>query len=172
MTADLALPLLMRWIHVGTAIVVVGGLIFYRLVFVPVAERILSEEERERLHEPLMRRWKMYIHPPIILFLISGFYNFIFVTSALHQGQRVYHALFGLKFLLALGIFALLIIMTSTMDWSQKLRKNQALWSVLIVLTAVVVLLGGYMKVMPKAVSGGEAIENAPGEVVAGDGEL
>lgn len=172
MTADLVMPLLMRWIHVGTAIVVVGGLIFYRLVYAPVAERILSEEERERLREPLMRRWKMYIHPPIILFLISGFYNYIFVTSAQHQGQGLYHALFGMKFLLALGVFALLIIMTSTMDWSQKLRKNQALWSVLLVLTAVVVLLGGYMKVMPKAAGGGEASESAPAEVIEADGDL
>ena len=38
MTADIALPLLMRWIHVGTAIVVVGGLVYYRFVFVPIAE--------------------------------------------------------------------------------------------------------------------------------------
>ena len=172
MTADLVMPLLMRWIHVGTAIVVVGGLIFYRLVFAPVAERILSEEERERLREPLMRRWKMYIHPPIILFLISGFYNYFFVTSAQHQGQGLYHALFGMKFLLALGVFALLIVMTSTMDWSQKLRKNQALWSVLLVLTAVVVLLGGYMKVMPKAADGGEASESAPTEILEADGDL
>ncbi len=172
MTADLVLPLLMRWIHVGTAIVVVGSLVFYLLVFVPIAERVLTEEERERLREPLMRRWKMFIHPPIILFLISGFYNYIFVTSALHQGQGLYHALFGLKFLLALGIFALSIIMTSTMAWSEKMRKNRSLWSVLLVLGAAVVLLGGYMKVMPKAADGGEAIESAPGEVVEGDGGL
>ncbi len=172
MTADLVLPLLMRWIHVGTSIVVAGGLVFYLLVFVPIAERILSAEERERLREPLMRRWKMYIHPPIILFLITGFYNYIFVTSALHQGQGLYHALFGLKFLLALVLFALLLIMTSTMAWSQKLRKNQVLWSVSLVLAAAVVLLGGYMKVMPQAAGGEEAIESAPGEVVEADGDL
>lgn len=150
MTAELALPLLMRWIHVGMAIVLVGGLIFYRLVFIPVASKVLSEEEQEKLRVPLMRRWKMYIHPPIILFLISGFYNYIFITSGNHVGQGLYHALFGMKFLLALCVFALGIIMTSTLTWSEKLRKNQALWSILLVLAVAVALIGGYMKVMPQ----------------------
>lgn len=157
MTAEMALPLLMRWIHVGTAIVLVGGLIFYRLVFVPVVTKVLSDEEREKLRVPLMRRWKMYIHPPVILFLVSGFYNYIFVTSGNHEGQGLYHALFGVKFLLALGVFALGIIMTSTMGWSEKLRKNQALWSVLVLLAVAVALIGGYMKVMPHS----EPVETA-----------
>ena len=149
MTAELALPLLMRWIHVGSAIVLVGGLIFYRLVFVPAASKVFSEEELEKLREPLMRRWKMYIHPSILLFLISGFYNYLVVTRVLHEGQGLYHALFGMKFLLALCVFALAIIMTSTMTWSEKLRKNQALWSILVLLAITVALIGGYMKVMP-----------------------
>ncbi len=149
MTTELALSLLMRWIHVLTAIVLVGGLIFYRLVFVPVAAKVLSEEEQEKLHVPLMRRWKMFIHPPIVLFLLSGFYNYAFVTSANHEGQALYHALFGVKFLLALGVFALAIVMTSTMGWSENLRKKQALWSMLVLLSVVVVLIGGYLKVMP-----------------------
>lgn len=172
MSADLVLPLLMRWTHVGTAIVVVGALVFYLLVYVPIAKRVLSEEERERLREPLMRRWKMFIHPPIVLFLISGFYNYIFVTSALHQGQGLYHALFGVKFLLALGIFALLIIMTSTMAWSEKMRKKQGLWSVLLVLGAAIVLLGGFMKVMPQAGGGEDAAESVRSEIVEADGDL
>ena len=165
MMDDLVLPLLMRWIHVGTAIVVVGGLIFYRLVFVPVAEKVLSEEERGRLWEPLMRRWKMFIHPAIVLFLVSGFYNYMFVTSALHQGQGLYHALFGVKFLLALGLFGLSIVMTSTMSWSEKLRQKRVLWSVLLVLGTTLVLIGGFMKVMPTA-EGGDAPESVQVEVV------
>ena len=159
MTAELALPLLMRWIHVGSAIVLVGGLIFYRLVFVPVASKVLSDEELEKLREPLMRRWKMYIHPSILLFLISGFYNYLVVTRGLHEGQGLYHALFGMKFLLALCVFALAIIMTSTMTWSEKLRKNRALWSILVLLAVAVALIGGYMKVMPQTTA-----ESAPVE--------
>ena len=163
MTAEIALPLLMRWIHVGTAIVLVGGLVFYRLVFVPIADRVLSDEEREKLREPLMRRWKMFIHPPIILFLVSGFYNYIYVTSGQHEGQGLYHALFGLKFLLSLGVFALAIIMTSTMKWSEKFRKNQALWAVLLLLATAVVLIAGYMKVMPKGSADASQIESVAG---------
>ena len=149
METDLVIPLLMRWIHIGTAIVLVGGLVFYRLVFVPVANKILSDEERERLREPLMRRWKLYIHPPIVLFLISGFYTYAFVTSSQHNGQALYHALFGVKFLLALGVFALGIMLTSTMKWSEQIRTKQALWAVLLLLSTAVVLIAGFMRTMP-----------------------
>lgn len=172
MTAEIAMPLLMRWLHVGTAIVVVGGLVFYRLVFVPIADKVLSDEEREKLREPLMRRWKIFIHASIILFLISGFYNYIYVTSAQHEGQGLYHALFGLKFLLALGVFALAIIMTSTMTWSEKFRKNQALWAVLILLASAVVLIGGYMKVMPAGSNHASQIDSGAGAVSEEAGDL
>lgn len=149
METELLVPLLMRWIHIGTAIVLVGGLVFYRFVFVPVANRILSDEERERLREPLMRRWKLFIHPPIILFLVSGFYNYAAVTSGQHDGQALYHALFGMKFLCAIGVFALGIMLTSTMKWSEQIRAKQALWSVLLLLSAAVVLIAGFMHTMP-----------------------
>lgn len=165
MAAGNALPLLMRWIHVGTAIIVVGGLVYYLLVFVPIANRVLSGEERERLRIPLMRRWQMYIHLPVVLFLISGFYNYIYVTSGQHAGQGLYHALFGLKFLLSLGTFALAITMTSTMAWSERFRKNQSLWAVLLLLASTVVLIGGYMKVMPEGPDAASLIDSGAGAV-------
>lgn len=166
METDMLLPLLMRWIHVVTAVVLVGGLIFYRFVFVPVANTVLTPDEREKLQVPLMRRWKLFVHPPIILFLGSGFYNYLFVTRFNHEGQGLYHMLFGAKFLLALVVFGLGIVMTSTMAWSEKLRRNQGLWGVLIVLALAVVLLGGYMKVMPGGDAGADLEETTVVEVI------
>lgn len=164
MSNELIPVLIMRWIHVGTAVVVAGGVVFYCLVFNPVARKVLSQEERDKLWEPLMRRWKMFIHPPIILFLVSGFYNYMFVTARLHEGQGLYHALFGMKFLLALGVFALAIIMTSTMGWSVKVRAKQGLWMLLLLMVTTVVLIGGFMRVMPTSygVPAGEEFEPVP----------
>ena len=117
MESEFLLALLMRWIHIVTAVVLAGGLFYYRFVFTPVAQKALSEEEREKLHEPLMRRWKLFVHPPIVLFLVSGFYNYLAVTRFLHEGQPLYHILFGIKFMLALGVFTIAIVVTSTMAW-------------------------------------------------------
>lgn len=149
MTIDFLLPLIMRWIHIFSAVLVVGGIVFYRWVYLPAVEKVLSPEDQEALRVPLMKRWKPIIHPPIILFLVSGFYNYFAVTRLLHEDQPLYHALFGVKFLLALPVFALVIIDTSTMAWSEKLRKSGRLWPLLTVLALVVVAIGGYMRVMP-----------------------
>ena len=167
----LPLDLLFRWIHIGTAIVILGGSVFLRFVLMPAAKD-LPEAEHDALRERLMGRWRKIVGIGIGLFLISGFYNYIFVTSALHQGQGLYHALFGVKFLLALGLFALFIIMTSTMPWSEKMRKKQGLWSVLLVLGTAIVLLGGFMKVMPQAGGGEDAAESVRSEIVEADGDL
>lgn len=158
MEPEMLVTLFMRWIHIGTAIVLVGGLVFYQFVFVPIANKILSDDERERLREPLMRRWKLFIHPPIVLFLISGFYTYAFVTSSQHEGQALYHALFGIKFLLALGVFALGIMLTSTMKWSEQIRSKQALWTLLLLLATAVVLIAGFMRVMPGPTSMDEPV--------------
>ena len=143
------LALVMRLIHIGSAIVVVGGFVFYRLVLVPVLNQTMSDEARSELYEPLMRKWKLFVHPTIILFLVSGFYNYIAVTRFEHEGQSIYHALFGVKFLLALIVFALAIVLTSTMEWSTKLRNHAGLWWVLMVALTSVVVLGSYLKVLP-----------------------
>ncbi len=145
------LPLISRWVHIGSAVLVSGTLLFYALAYVPIAQKVLDEETRERLREPIMRRMKLWLHPPIILFLASGFYNYIAVTAPNHEGQGLYHALFGIKFLLAILVFALMLILTSTMKWSEKLRAKTSLWQVLIVALIAVIAIAGVMKVMPHA---------------------
>ena len=149
MESDLILPLVMRWIHMLSALTMVGGSVFLWLVYLPISSRILSEEERAKLYEPLMRRWKLLVHPTIILFLVSGFYTYIAVTRFQHEGQAIYHMAFGIKFLAAMVVFAFMIILTSTMSWSVKLREHQGLWWAFMASIAVVVLLAGFMRVLP-----------------------
>ena len=143
------LALVMRLVHIGSAIVVAGGFVFYRLVLVPVLRQSISDEARAELSEPLMRRWKLFVHPTILLFLLSGFYNYLAVTRFQHEGQGIYHALFGIKFLLALIVFALAIVLTSTTEWSKKLREHTGLWWALMAALTSVVVIASYMKVLP-----------------------
>jgi hypothetical protein len=102
-----------------------------------------------------MKKWKLLLHPPIILFLVSGMYNYLVVTRFLHEDQALYHALFGVKFLLALVVFALYIVLTSTMKWSEGLREKNILWVLLVLLVTAIVAIAGTMKTLPIVVVGG-----------------
>ena len=149
MDATLVLPAIMRWIHMLSAIAVAGGIFFYVLVLRPALAKALAPEHAAMLREPLMRRWKLIVHPSIVLFLLSGFYNYLVVTSPMHEGQGLYHALFGVKFLLSLALFGFAIVLTSTRTWSARWRESRGAWLALTLITLAVVLLGGVMKVMP-----------------------
>lgn len=155
MDATIALPALMRWIHMLSAVTVAGSIFFYLAVLRPAAAKALTPEQHAALREPLMRRWKMLIHPSIVLFLVSGFYNYLTITAPAHDGQALYHALFGVKFLLSLVLFALAIVLTSTRAWSQRWRDSRGAWLLLGALTLAIVLIAGLMKVMPGPAAAG-----------------
>lgn len=154
MTSDLLLPLFMRWLHIFCAVVVAGSIFFYCFAIMPASKKAFDGDMPDAFRVAMMKKWKLLLHPPIILFLVSGMYYYSSVTRFLHDGQPLYHALFGVKFLLALVIFALYIAMTSTMKWSEGIRDKNALWALLVLLVAAVVAIGGVMRVMPIAVAG------------------
>ncbi len=142
--------LLMRWAHILSAIVAVGGSFFMRVVLMPGANAVLSDAEHAKLRPALVKRWQKVIHVCILLFLISGFYNYFVVTSPMHQGQPLYHMLFGVKFLLAMLVFFLAIVLTSLKPWAARVRANAKLWlSLLVALAITVVLISGLLKNLP-----------------------
>lgn len=161
----MVLPLVMRWAHIFAAVIAVGGVIFMRFVLAPAAKKTLTDDQHEQLRTALTRRWKMVVHLCILLFLVSGFYNYLFVARLEHSGQALYHMLFGIKFLLALGVFFVAIGLTSSKPWAVLFRERRALSQiVLVVLAAAVICVGGYMKVMPKSPATPPAEAAAPAE--------
>lgn len=95
-----------RWLHVSTAIVVVGGTVFIRFVLTPNAEQ-LPQNEHDRLRELVTTTWRKFVRAGILLFLLTGFYNYFAVAAPKHHGDGLYHALMGTKILLAFGVFFL-----------------------------------------------------------------
>lgn len=138
---------LFRWIHVGTAIVVLGGSVFLRFVLFPAAEQ-LPEAAHEQLRTGVMSRWKRFVGLGIGLFLISGLYNYLVVTRPRHEGQPLYHALIGVKILLALAVFFLASALTGRAAAFEGIRRRRKLWlTVTILLAAAVVAISGVLKV-------------------------
>ncbi|MBX7258401.1 MAG: hypothetical protein K1Y02_18705 [Candidatus Hydrogenedentes bacterium] len=144
-------PLVMRWMHILAAITAVGGVTFLRFVLIPAAERVLDDSAHAKLRESVIKRWQKLVHLCILLFLVSGFYNYLMITRHDHAGQALYHALFGIKFLLALGVFALAVALTSLKQWSAGLRAKSKTWlAVLFIMAVGIVLISSTMKQLPK----------------------
>src|SRR5690606_27207979 len=98
MTLEMLVPLIMRWLHILSAIVAVGGSFFMFFVLRPATVSVLPEGLRLSLREAVTMRWKRYVHTAIALFLISGLYNYLVITMPQHQDHSAYHMLFGIKF--------------------------------------------------------------------------
>lgn len=140
---------LFRWMHVGTAIVLVGGTVFMRFVLMPSAAS-LSEEEHEKLRAPLIGRWKLFVHIGILLLLVSGLYNYIMVMIPKHRGDGLYHGLLGTKMILAFVIFFLASVLVGRASAFEKMRQDRKKWLfVIIILATIIVLISGFVKVRP-----------------------
>lgn len=135
-----------RIVHVATAITLVGGSVFMLLVLMPSA-KILSEESHDRLAEAVIGRWKKFVHLGVLLFLISGLYNYVRIMPK-RQGDGLYHALVGIKMLLALGVFFLAAALVGRSPALESFRRKRAKWlTVLVAVAAVIVIISGYLKV-------------------------
>ncbi len=141
-------PLISRWVHIYTSIAIVGGTVFLRYVLSPAAAAALSDAEHSALRERVLGIWKRFVHAGILLFLLSGFYNYLAVTRPNHEGDKLYHMLMGTKILLAFVVFFLGSALVGKSAAFQKIRDNRNRWlSVVIVLAVIIVGIAGFLKV-------------------------
>lgn len=139
--------LISRWVHIGTAVVLVGGTCFLRFVLAPAAAQ-LSDDQHAKLRQLVMQTWKKFVHGGIALFLISGFYNYLVVMRPQHQGDKAYHMLIGIKILLALVIFFIGSALVGRSKAFEGMRAKAKFWQlVIVILSAVVIGISGYAKV-------------------------
>jgi uncharacterized membrane protein len=137
---------LSRWIHVGAAIVLVGGSVFTKFVLMPAAKG-LQESEHVALRERIMGRWRKFVMAGILLLLLTGFYNYLVVARPAHKGDGFYHMVMGVKILLAFVAFFLASVLTGRSPRFESLRADSGKWlGVLILVSATVVALAGVLK--------------------------
>jgi len=144
MDTSLILQILSRWAHVGTAIVLVGGTAFFRLIVVPS----LPENSADLIGR-IRDRWKKVVHGGILLFLVSGLYNYVTMIPQ-HKGDSLYHALVGTKMLLAFYVFFLASVLVGRSPGTQKFRDQSRKWTgIMLLVAAVIVAISGFVKVRP-----------------------
>jgi uncharacterized membrane protein len=102
-----ALTIFMRFLHIISAITLVGGALTWRYAAIP-AMAPLAEDTRSKLGDAIAAAWRPFVLSAIAGILISGIFNFLRKTGL----TPAYHAVFGIKMLLALHVFAVLYIAT------------------------------------------------------------
>jgi uncharacterized membrane protein len=136
-----------RWVHLATAIVVLGGTVFMRFVLLPAAQS-LPQAEHDQLRARVVGRWRIFVMAGITLFLLSGFYNYVAVSIPKHHGDKLYHALLGTKILIAFGVFFLASVLVGRSARFERLRQERNKWLLLlIVLSFAIVLISSFLKV-------------------------
>jgi len=135
-----------RIVHVGTAITLVGGSVFTLFVLMPAA-KLIDEESHQKLAAAVSQRWKRFVHAGILLFLLSGFYNY-YRAIPKHDGDGLYHALVGTKILLALVVFFLAAALVGRSSALEGIRRNRKTsLASMVGLATIIVIISGYLRI-------------------------
>lgn len=146
----LTVAVISRFLHVATAIVLLGGSAYIRFVLLPAA-RELPDEFHHSLRARMIARWKFFIHGGILLLLVSGFYNYLAVAQPVDAFRKQYHMLMGIKILLALGVFALASILVGRSAREGRQTSAPRLLVMVLILGATIVGLSSYLRVQGTA---------------------
>ncbi len=168
--------LVSRWLHIVGAIAAVGGAIFALFVLLP-ASGVLSPEAREKFHAAVRQRWSKIVFTAIGILLLSGLYNFVMISKGF-RGELPwwYHPLFGIKFLLALAVFAIASLLAGRTTLAQRMRSRMKFWmSLNLLLAALIIAISGVMRTAHPPVPPAAAAEAAaaqPRQGIARGGQL
>jgi len=96
-----ALNVLMRWLHLTSMVVLIGGVLYARFVIVP-ALTSLPAQDQDTLGAAMSARYRSLLYLAMLFLTGTGIYNMV---MNLGRGP-VYQALLGIKLLLVLHVFA------------------------------------------------------------------
>lgn len=137
---DLALPILIRVLHIGSAIALLGGTL-YAVFTLGMALRVVDDGLRSSIVEASRRRFYRTSHPALVLLILTGFYSFFRDMTAYKEIGPIAHGLLGVKILLAIIILAIVfgqtfkVLKGSPATWA---KVNLTLGFVIVILAAIV----------------------------------
>jgi hypothetical protein len=129
-----ALTVFMRFVHIVSAITLLGGALAWLYGALP-STAALAGETRAKIENAMASAWRPFVLIAIIGILISGAFNFVrkMQTTVL---SPAYHAVFGIKVLLALHVIAAIFLATTP----NNSRRARQLTGVVISGIAIVIL--------------------------------
>ncbi|HEX4809200.1 MAG TPA: hypothetical protein VH325_09735 [Bryobacteraceae bacterium] len=138
-TFDFVLPVLMRFIHIGSVILFLGGVVYARQVLGPLFAS-LPETFRESSANAARMRYRSTLFTLLCLIVLSGLYNLL-VAAPKHTGA--WQMWFGVKMLLVLHI------LTAAILWATKpyaAGKSDRRLLGIVISGFLVVLISAYLR--------------------------
>ena len=130
----------MRYLHIISVIVLVGGLL-YNMISQRVVRKILDSQQAENLLTALRARVLAFQWFAIAGLIISGTFTWV-VTNAQYKAiGPMGNALIGTKVLLAMGIFCVI-----WMRWSKLIKSDKMAMMINIHLAAIIILVAGILR--------------------------
>jgi uncharacterized membrane protein len=141
------LTLIMRWLHIGGAIVLVGSPLFIRLFLLPA----LSGEEparRDAIIERINKPWRIFLGMVILLQIISGVYWMLVVVKVSTE-PPLYQIILTVKLLAALVLFFLLSVLAGRATMFASFRAQAPKWyTACLICGAIIIVCAGTLRIM------------------------
>jgi uncharacterized membrane protein len=130
-----SLNIFMRFLHIFSAVVLAGGALTWRFAAIPATEP-LADETRRKVGNAMAQAWRPYVLFAIAGILISGTYNFLHKKNL----TPAYHAVFGIKILLALHVLAVMYIATRPNNDRRARQLTGVVFSAVVIVALSAVL--------------------------------
>ena len=124
-----ALSVFARWLHIASAVTLIGGLLYASMVMMASAEA-LAQDSAETLVQHAAARFRPLVWTAIGALILSGIYNLI--TTPGHSPR--YKLLLAIKLLLVAHVFASALLAVRPMNDRRKRQMTSAFISGLIII--------------------------------------
>lgn len=159
--------LVMRWLHILSAIALMGGSIFMRFALHPSLAS-LSEDAQQTLKAQVRRYWAKWVMASSGFLLLSGIVNVVLYTQSREIEPMPYHAVLTIKLLLGLAIMFIASTLVGRSASAERFREKAPFWLNLnLAMAVIVVCIGGYLRTLhklPPATEAEQPSASAPAE--------
>lgn len=141
--------LVSRVLHILGAVILLGGLFYLRAIIHRTA-RADASDSTDQAFGGSRAKWAMWVGIATLLLLASGLFNYVMFMKLYDRFDGPYHMLFGIKFLLALAIFAIAAILAGRTPAANRMRLAMRGWlSLCIVLGLAILVIAAVMRSVP-----------------------
>ncbi len=141
-----------QWLHVGSVVLMIGGFFFFRVVLIPIANRL---PDPNTLILSALKRFSGIVWSALLTVLISGVYNVITFfttartsdTEAAISDYSLYILVLGIKFFIVFLIYSLAVILTFPYPVFEGVQKKPSPWlNILILLALITIFLSAFLR--------------------------
>jgi len=143
---------LIQWVHVGSVVLMIGGFFFFRVVLIPIANRL---PDPKTLILSALRRFSAIVWTALLTVLLSGVYNFIsfFRTArmtAVESGEAdysLYIFVLAIKFFIVFLVYTLAVVLTFPYPVFEGFQKKPTPWlNLTIILGLIIIFLSAFLR--------------------------